>query len=84
MSKRGQNSVEIRGNQFELSVNFIRNNFLINCFMLLSTLLTDPILYLRIIIIVIISICLHELAHGWMALKQGRLEAYLTRFSQMI
>jgi hypothetical protein len=39
--------------------------------MLLSTLFTDPILYLRIIIIVIISICLHELAHGWMALKQG-------------
>jgi Zn-dependent protease len=39
--------------------------------MLLSTLLTDPILYLRIIIIVIISICLHELAHGWMALRQG-------------
>jgi Zn-dependent protease len=39
--------------------------------MLIETLLTDPVLFLRIIVIVIASVTLHELAHGWAALTQG-------------
>jgi Zn-dependent protease len=39
--------------------------------MFLSTLFTDPIFFLRVVLIVIISITLHELAHGVVALSQG-------------
>lgn len=39
--------------------------------MFLKTLQTDPILFLRIIVIIIISVTLHELAHGLAALSQG-------------
>lgn len=39
--------------------------------MFLKTLITDPIFFLRIVIILIISISLHELAHGVAALSQG-------------
>lgn len=39
--------------------------------MLIKTLATDPILFCRIIVIVITSVCLHELAHGCAALSQG-------------
>lgn len=39
--------------------------------MFLTNLFTDPIYFLRVIIIVIISISLHELAHGVAALSQG-------------
>lgn len=39
--------------------------------MLITKLTTDPVLFFRIIIIVIFSVCLHELAHGWAALSQG-------------
>lgn len=39
--------------------------------MFLQTLIQDPIFFLRVIIIVVISICLHELAHGIAALSQG-------------
>jgi Zn-dependent protease len=39
--------------------------------MLINTLLTNPVLFFRIIVIVIASVTLHELAHGWVALSQG-------------
>lgn len=39
--------------------------------MLINTLLTDPVLFFRIVLIVIASVTLHELAHGWVALSQG-------------
>lgn len=39
--------------------------------MLIKTLANDPILFCRIIVIVIASVCLHELAHGYAALSQG-------------
>ncbi|HBE58623.1 MAG TPA: site-2 protease family protein [Cyanobacteria bacterium UBA11149] len=39
--------------------------------MLFETLLTNPIFFLRTILIVVISITLHELAHGFVALSQG-------------
>ncbi|MDZ8187932.1 MAG: site-2 protease family protein [Nostoc sp. ChiSLP02] len=39
--------------------------------MFIETLFTDPISFLRIIVIVIFSITLHELAHGWAAMSQG-------------
>lgn len=39
--------------------------------MFIRTLLSDPILFIRIVLIVILSISLHELAHGWVALSQG-------------
>jgi Zn-dependent protease len=39
--------------------------------MFLKTLITDPIFFLSVIIILIISISLHELAHGVAALSQG-------------
>lgn len=34
-------------------------------------LITDPVFFLRCIVIVIFSITLHELAHGWAAVSQG-------------
>ncbi|MEH2068707.1 MAG: site-2 protease family protein [Nostoc sp.] len=39
--------------------------------MFIETLITEPIYFFRIIIIVIFSITLHELAHGWAAMSQG-------------
>ncbi len=39
--------------------------------MLINTLLTDPVLFFRIVLIVIASVTLHELAHGWVALSQN-------------
>lgn len=39
--------------------------------MFLSTLFGDPIYFLRAITIIVISICLHELAHGLAAISQG-------------
>jgi Zn-dependent protease len=50
--------------------------------MFLTTLFIDPIFFLRVVLIVIISITLHELAHGIVALSQGdstpRTEGHLT------
>jgi Zn-dependent protease len=39
--------------------------------MLIQMLLSDPLSYLRLIVIMILSICLHELAHGVVAISQG-------------
>lgn len=39
--------------------------------MLINELVTNPLLFFRIILIVIASVCLHELAHGWAAISQG-------------
>lgn len=39
--------------------------------MFLNTLVEDPVLFFRIIVIVILSVTLHELAHGVAALSQG-------------
>ncbi|WP_427159347.1 site-2 protease family protein [Aliinostoc sp. HNIBRCY26] len=39
--------------------------------MFIQTLITDPVLFFRIVVIVIFSITLHELAHGWAAISQG-------------
>ncbi len=39
--------------------------------MFLKWALTDPIYYLRVVVIIIISIVCHELAHGYAALSQG-------------
>ncbi|NEP14718.1 MAG: site-2 protease family protein [Symploca sp. SIO2C1] len=39
--------------------------------MLIQTFFTDPVLFLRIVLIVIVSVTLHELAHGWVAVSQG-------------
>jgi hypothetical protein len=39
--------------------------------MFISTLFSDPIYYCRIVVIIIISICLHEIAHGVAAIFQG-------------
>ncbi|MFN6517510.1 MAG: site-2 protease family protein [Nostoc sp. CreGUA01] len=39
--------------------------------MFIETLFTEPIYFFRIIIIVVFSITLHELAHGWAAMSQG-------------
>lgn len=39
--------------------------------MFLRTLVEDPLLFYRIIVISIFSICLHELAHGIVAIAQG-------------
>jgi len=39
--------------------------------MFIDILLKDPILYFCIIVILIVSVSLHELAHGWAALDQG-------------
>lgn len=39
--------------------------------MFIRTLATDPIYFFRIVAILIFSISLHELAHGWAAISQG-------------
>jgi Zn-dependent protease len=39
--------------------------------MFLTTLFTDPIFFLRVVVIVILSVTLHELAHGVAAMSQG-------------
>ncbi|MEM8778769.1 MAG: site-2 protease family protein [Cyanobacteria bacterium P01_G01_bin.49] len=39
--------------------------------MFIETLMSNPIFGLRFIVIIIISICLHELAHGLAAISQG-------------
>ncbi|MDZ7955824.1 site-2 protease family protein [Nostoc sp. DedQUE09] len=39
--------------------------------MFIETLITNPIHFFRIVVIVIFSITLHELAHGWAAMSQG-------------
>ncbi|MEA5565162.1 site-2 protease family protein [Anabaena sp. UHCC 0399] len=39
--------------------------------MFIETLITEPILFFRIVVIVILSVTLHELAHGWAAMSQG-------------
>lgn len=39
--------------------------------MFIQTLITEPLLFFRIVFIVIFSITLHELAHGWAAVTQG-------------
>lgn len=39
--------------------------------MFIQTLLSDPVRFLRIVVIVVLSISLHELAHGFAALNQG-------------
>ncbi len=39
--------------------------------MFIKTLFEDPFLYLRIVVIVMFSIILHELGHGWAAMSQG-------------
>jgi Zn-dependent protease len=39
--------------------------------MFINTLVSDPILFFRIVVILIVSITLHELAHGVAALSQG-------------
>ena len=39
--------------------------------MFIQTLVTEPIHFFRIVVIVIFSITLHELAHGWAAMSQG-------------
>ncbi|PSB03034.1 site-2 protease family protein [Merismopedia glauca] len=39
--------------------------------MFIETLLTDPLLFIRLIIILVVSITIHELAHGIVALSQG-------------
>jgi Zn-dependent protease len=39
--------------------------------MLLTTLFDDPMLFIRIVILVIFSITIHELAHGLAAMSQG-------------
>ncbi|MGB3637516.1 MAG: site-2 protease family protein [Rivularia sp. (in: cyanobacteria)] len=39
--------------------------------MFINTLVTSPVLFFRYIVIIIISITLHELAHGFAAISQG-------------
>lgn len=39
--------------------------------MLIEQLATNPVLFFRIIVIIIASVCLHELAHGLAAISQG-------------
>ena len=39
--------------------------------MLIQSLFTDPIFFFRVIVIITISICLHELGHGIAAISQG-------------
>jgi Zn-dependent protease len=50
--------------------------------MFLTSLFIDPIFFLRVVLIVIISVTIHELAHGVVALSQGdstpRAEGHLT------
>jgi Zn-dependent protease len=51
-------------------------------YMFLTTLFIEPIFFLRVVLIVIISVTIHELAHGLAALSQGddtpRTEGHLT------
>lgn len=37
----------------------------------ITNLITDPVFFIRCIVIVIFSVTLHELAHGWVAVSQG-------------
>jgi Zn-dependent protease len=37
----------------------------------ITNLITDPVFFLRCVVILIFSITLHELAHGWAAVSQG-------------
>lgn len=37
----------------------------------LNNLFTDPIFFFRIVVILIVSVCLHELGHGYAAISQG-------------
>lgn len=39
--------------------------------MFIFKLVDDPIFFARVVCIIILSICLHELAHGWAAISQG-------------
>jgi Zn-dependent protease len=39
--------------------------------MFINTLVTNPVYFFRFVVIVIFSIVLHELAHGWAAISQG-------------
>ena len=39
--------------------------------MFITTLTTNPVYFFRVVVIVIISVTLHELAHGWAAMSQG-------------
>ncbi len=39
--------------------------------MFINTLIINPIHFFRIVVIIIFSITLHELAHGWTAMSQG-------------
>jgi len=39
--------------------------------MFIQTLGTNPLLFFRIVLILILSVSLHELAHGFAALSQG-------------
>jgi Zn-dependent protease len=39
--------------------------------MFINTLVSDPVLFVRIVVILIVSITLHELAHGVAAISQG-------------
>ncbi|MEM7756672.1 MAG: site-2 protease family protein [Cyanobacteria bacterium P01_A01_bin.40] len=50
--------------------------------MFINTLLSDPLFYVRVVVILILSISLHELGHGLAALSQGddtpRKEGHMT------
>jgi Zn-dependent protease len=46
--------------------------------MLVELLLKSPVIFLRVICIIIISICIHELAHGQAAIHQGDKTPQLT------
>jgi Zn-dependent protease len=39
--------------------------------MFLQTLETNPVLFFRFVVVIIVSVCLHELAHGLAAISQG-------------
>ena len=39
--------------------------------MFIESLIHEPIFFLRVVAIVIMSICLHELGHGFTAISQG-------------
>jgi Zn-dependent protease len=39
--------------------------------MFINTLVTNPVYFFRFVVIIIFSIVLHELAHGWVAMSQG-------------
>lgn len=39
--------------------------------MFINTLVTNPVYFFRFVVIIIFSIVLHELAHGWAAMSQG-------------